>query len=414
MYLPGCGKTGPIMLAIIMPDFDQLLARWRNAGVLDAQEEARIRIFEEAQEKSGIAGIQWQGVIALILGAILLACGVALFVSARWDEFSPGTRFAIVLGVVVLVHLSGGLVRAKFQALSAALHAVGTIATGAAILFTGQIFNMEGHWPTAILLWALAATCGWLLLRDEVQQALTLLLVPAWLMSELNFYMFGHIGVAAFSGRVLFTWAILYLTFFVASERRLVQGTLFAVAAFAAVIGTVMMMAGWASWSSQQTFVPFGVQVWAWIVIAVIPLVVGAFHGHRGIIPIAVAIVCAIVLPWCNRSLTVTETVGNLERTVTRGEPGFAAHVIVMVFALFLCGWSVRIASRALVNLSIVYFGIAVAWFYFSNVFTKAGRSLGLIGFGILFLAGGWMLEKTRRRLMSHLNSASAAKGDGR
>lgn len=413
MYLPGGGETGPIMLAIIMPDFDQLLARWRNAGVLDAQEEARIRTFEETQ-KSGIAGIQWQGVIALILGAILLACGVALFLSAHWDQFAPGMRFAIILGVVALVHMAGGVVRAKYQPLSVALHAVGTVATGAAILFTGQIFNMEGHWPAAILFWAVAAACGWLLLRDEVQQTLTLLLVPAWMMAELNFYMFGHIGVAAITGRVLFTWSILYLTFFVGSERRLAQGALFAVAAFAAVIGAMMMMAGWVSWSSQQTFVPFSVQVWAWIVIAVIPLVIGAFHGHRGLIPIALAIACTIALPWCNRSMMVTETIGNLERTVTRNEPGFAAHAIVMVFALLLCGWGVRIASRALVNLSIVYFGITVAWFYFSNVFTKAGRSIGLIGFGVLFLAGGWMLEKTRRRLMSHMDSANAAKEDGR
>ncbi len=60
--------------------------------------------------------------------------------------------------------------------------------------------------------------------------------------------------------------------------------------------------------------------------------------------------------------------------------------------------WGVRQTSRALVNLGIVYFAIAVTWFYFSNIFDKVGRSLGLIGLGILFLAGGWALEKTRRR----------------
>jgi hypothetical protein len=42
-----------------------------------------------------------------------------------------------------------------------------------------------------------------------------------------------------------------------------------------------------------------------------------------------------------------------------------------------------------------------VAWFYFSDVFDKVGRSLGLIGLGILFLAGGWALEKMRRRLVA-------------
>ena len=32
------------------------------------------------------AGLRWQGMVALILGGILLACGVVLFVSAHWDE----------------------------------------------------------------------------------------------------------------------------------------------------------------------------------------------------------------------------------------------------------------------------------------------------------------------------------------
>ena len=55
-----------------------------------------------------------------------------------------------------------------------------------------------------------------------------------------------------------------------------------------------------------------------------------------------------------------------------------------------------RQASQALVNLGIVGFAIAVVWFYFSDIFDKLGRSLGLIGLGILFLAGGWALEKMR------------------
>ena len=45
--------------------------------------------------------------------------------------------------------------------MSTALHAVGTIATGAAIALVGQIFNIEEHWPAAILLWAIAALAGW-------------------------------------------------------------------------------------------------------------------------------------------------------------------------------------------------------------------------------------------------------------
>jgi len=49
----------------------------------------------------------------------------------------------------------------------------------------------------------------------------------------------------------------------------------------------------------------------------------------------------------------------------------------------------------------VVGFAITVGWFYFSNIMDKFGRSLGLIGLGILFLAGGWALERTRRRLVT-------------
>ena len=78
-------------------------------------------------------------------------------------------------------------------------------------------------------------------------------------------------------------------------------------------------------------------------------------------------------------------------------------------FAVFVIWWGVRQASRALVNLGIVGFAIAVVWFYFSDIFDKVGRSLGLIGLGVLFLAGGWALEKTRRGLLGRMGSADTS-----
>jgi uncharacterized membrane protein len=391
-----------------MPDFDELLVRWRNAGVLDAQSEARIRAYEVAQEDSGIAGIRWQGIIALILGGILLACGVALFVSAHWDQLGPGARYGIVFLMVAVFHLAGGFVREKYLSLSTALHAVGTLSTGAAIALVGQIFNIQEHWPAAILMWAFAAVTGWVLLRDQVQQTIALLLIPAWMVSELAFYMDRQIGSDLFIGRALFLWAVLYLTFFLKSERRLVQGTLFAAAAVAAIVGTELMSAGWVSFSSEQTFIPFSMRFWAWIVIAALPLVIAAFHGHKGLVPIALAIVYAIALPWCTHSRTINDRFGQNQPTYTVDEPNLAAYAIVALFAAFMCFWGVRLVSRALVNLSVVYFALAVAWFYFSDIFNKVDRSVGLIGLGVLFLAGGWMLEKTRRRLMVHMNRADA------
>jgi hypothetical protein len=46
--------------------------------------------------------------------------------------------------------------------------------------------------------------------------------------------------------------------------------------------------------------------------------------------------------------------------------------------------------------------------FYFSQVMDKLGRSASLIGLGALFLALGWGLERTRRRLVARVKGAAA------
>jgi uncharacterized membrane protein len=420
-----------------MPDIEALLTRWQSAGILDAETAARIRAHE-VRSASGVSadtmecgtdrrvsgrqahvlGIRWQGITALILGAILLACGVVLFVSAHWEQLGPGARFAVVLAMVAVFHIGGGLARRGFQGMSSALHAVGTVATGAAIALVGQIFSIEEHWPVAVLLWALAAIAGWMLLRDQAQQILALLLVPSWIICELSYRMEWHIGSDVYIGRLFFVGAILYVTFFLGSRRKAVEGILFAAGAIAAIFGVVLMQTGWASLSGNQTFIPFSTRVWAWIAIAALPLIVAAFHGHKGLTPVAAAIAFAIALPWCYRSWTESFDINGVKTAYARTEPNMLAHPLVAAFALFICWWGVRVVSRALVNLGIAGFAVAVGWFYFSDIYDKVGRSLGLIGLGILFLAGGWVLEMTRRRLLAgiadgRLQGRHAAEADG-
>src|SRR6266568_1695749 len=162
-----------------MADIESLLKRWQSAGVLNAEATERIRSYEAEQGHSSdplrperqvhIARMGWQGRVALILGGILLASGVALFVSAHWDELGPAGRYALVMVMVAIFHVGGAFAREKYHGLSTILHAVGTISTGAAIALVGQIFNIQEHWPAAILLWAIAALAGWALLHDEAQ-----------------------------------------------------------------------------------------------------------------------------------------------------------------------------------------------------------------------------------------------------
>jgi hypothetical protein len=188
----------------------------------------------------------------------------------------------------------------------------------------------------------------------------------------------------------------------VGSKRSAVRWILFAAGAVAAIVGAAFMLEGWTSWGCDFGFIPFGTRVWAWLAIAAIPLIVAAFHGHKGLIPIAGAVAFVIALPWCQHVWTEYYTVYDGTRhAYSRNEPNLAAHALVAAFTVFLIWHGVRLASRALVNLGVVGFAIAVGWFYFSNLFDKLGRSLGLMGLGVVFLLGGWALEKVRRKLIA-------------
>jgi uncharacterized membrane protein len=385
-----------------MADFERHLTRWQSAGLLDSVVASRIRAYEREQKKSAgqdAKSVGWQVIVALILGAILLACGVALFVSAHWDKIGPLARLALVLAMVSLFHLGGAWARGRFQGLSTALHAVGTLSTGAAIALVGQIFNIEEHWPAAILMWAVAALFGWILLHDEAQQTLTLLLFPAWMLSEFSYYADGHIGENVYIGRLLVVWAVLYLTFFIGSKRKVLPWILYASAAIYGLVGVILLLDGWRSWG-DRTYLPLGLRTWGWVEIAAIPLLFAVFKFSKSVIPVAAAIAFSIALPWC-RHIEV-ESYGKY----SHNEPNLAAHALVAAFCVFLIWWGVRLASQALVNLGIVGFAITVIWFYFSDIFDKLDRSLGLIGLGILFLAGGWALEKTRRNLIGGMKKA--------
>ena len=107
-----------------MTDYEPFLNRWQSAGVLDADSAGRIRAWESAQQALQPAmrvpeqridtresGLAWQGRVALILGGILLASGIILFVSSLWDQLGPSMRYLLVVAMVTVFLLGGAIAR---------------------------------------------------------------------------------------------------------------------------------------------------------------------------------------------------------------------------------------------------------------------------------------------------------------
>jgi uncharacterized membrane protein len=194
-----------------MAPTDQLetkLQRWVEAKVIDPEAAGRIRAFELSSEPPGL---RWPAVLAIAFGAIMVAAGVLLFVAAHWEELSPGERFLLVLIMVGGFHLAAGALMPRMRALGIALHGAGTVALGGGIFLAGQIFNMQEHWPGAVLLWAIGAVLSWLVLRDWVQATLAMMLVPAWIASEWSVRAEQFLGMEKYLSQFLMLLALAYL-----------------------------------------------------------------------------------------------------------------------------------------------------------------------------------------------------------
>ena len=78
------------------------------------------------------------------------------------------------------------------------------------------------------------------------------------------------------------------------------------------------------------------------------------------------------------------------------------------ILSVGMVAWGITERRSERINLGVAGFALTVLVFYFSSVMDRLGRSASLIGLGLLFLGGGYVVERTRRRLV-----AQAAGGAG-
>src|SRR5437867_59935 len=131
-------------------DWENRLENWVSASPIDASTAGRIRTYEA--EHAATQGLRWPVLLALVFGGILLTAGILLFVAAHWDTLSPAARFALLVLMLAVLHVGAAFAAPRSEAFATVLHGIGTIALGAGISLAGQIFHLQVHWPSGILL----------------------------------------------------------------------------------------------------------------------------------------------------------------------------------------------------------------------------------------------------------------------
>ena len=379
-------------------EVESAIERWVNAGVLDRGIGERIRSFE--RQYAPAKGLNWPAILAVVFGVVMLGAGLLLFVAAHWDELSPAWRFTLVLALVAAFHIGGAFATTRSERLATAFHALGTATLGAGIFLAGQIFHLDEHWPGGLMLWALGAWVGWYLLRDWVQAGLAALLTPAWLAGEWT------VATDRFWGERILTeglllLAIVYFTAQTRTHSSPLRRTLKWIGGIA-LIPTVFMVAE-SGWSYYGRPLPASMKVLGWLGAIGLPLALAAILHRREAWITAIAAVWVVILgtlprPWGDH---YSET---LLQFAWRALGPFLWYALGSVGMI---AWGLYEQRKERVNFGIAGFALSVLAFYFSSVMDKLGRSTSLIMLGVLFLLGGWYLEKTRRRLVARVAGAS-------
>ena len=376
------------------------LQRWVEAQVIDVGTADRIRIYERDKEKT--KGLTWPIIVALGFGAVMVAAGILLFVAAHWEDMSPGIRFGLVLFMVAAFHLAGAFTAQRSPQLSVAMHTLGTASLGAGIFLTGQIFNLQEHWPTGVLLWAVGAWGAAFLLRQWPQIALAAILTPAWLTSEWEDATKRFYGGELIAFEATLLLAIAYFTSRSASVDGTYRKALSWIGGLAIIPAFCCLVFEREYNYMQYPNLSLGLKIVGWGGAILIPFLISYLLRRRESWPIVLAAVWVVVqgkLPFHFQTENESLAVYALH--------SLGPYLWSAAGAIGLIAWGVHDRIKSRINLGMALFAFSLLSFYFSDLLDKLSRSVSLISFGVLFLVCGYFMEKTRRRLIAHVKETA-------
>jgi uncharacterized membrane protein len=161
------------------------IQKLHEAGLITDEQHQKIIAHFQLKEDSGGKFLA----IVSIIGAVLVAAGIALLISAHWNEIPRGVKIAAGLALMLGAHAGGWWLRevqGRYRKTGEALHLVGSCLFLANIALLGQIYNLVSRPPNAFLLWWIGiAALPWLL-RSKAQHVLLLIAFGIWFGLEIN------------------------------------------------------------------------------------------------------------------------------------------------------------------------------------------------------------------------------------
>jgi uncharacterized membrane protein len=389
------------------------VAAWRRDGVIDARTAARIlrrygHAAPELEREVQAASRGRSSTIFGTAGALLVGLGVILFVASNWQTMERAARIGVLVGALALsAGLSFALRRSGHPRIGAALVFVNTLVFGANVFLIGQTYHVRVGDPLLFLLWSAGAVAMALASGSRPSLFLGLASLLAWygtLIADWGAWIGPHPLVApAFVGIGILYLGCARLAESTAYGRPLALVTaLTGLAVSFMTIGALTFESVWRTvgesfFSRPAPVAPeFAWSVATILVSSTVVLVVRTWRARwsraamlesGGLFALAaVTLLCVVLAPF---------------------DSAAAYAVLFNVIALATVAWAIQMGlttgRESFINAGLATFALLVIARYFDFFGTLFDRSLAFVGAGILLLAGGYALERSRTILLARV-----------
>ncbi len=396
----------------------QEVETWQREGVISAEQAQAILArhpdvspdYEAARRRQAL-------VVGLsILGAVLVGLGIITFFAANWNEIPRSVKLAALVVGVLLSYGAGYVLwqRMSYTAVGIALVLLGCIIYGAGVHLIGQIYHVPVDHPNLTAFWFLGVLPLAYVTRSRPVMFLAIILflvavgfrLPHWLrdiydadaviLSSVLYlalaaliYAIGKVkglfdewepvaGMFRAVGLIIGFGALYLLTFHdLIEEARGLEGEYYRywILTYAASAIAVAAMAGVEWWRVRSGFA----SVVELLEIATVLLLLTA-----SLVLVRVPVGWEPLYPIIFNVL-------------------FALSALGLMISGYLQGREPR------VNLALALIALFVISRYLEYSTTLFDRSLVFVGAGVILLAGGFLLERGRRRMLAVMRSGEVA-----
>ena len=386
---------------------------WQQDGTITAEQAQAILARYPADSPDYEAARRRQSLVVglSILGAVLVGLGVITFFAANWDEIPRGVKVGALAAGVALSYGAGYYLwqRAGYTAVGIALLLLGCIIYGAGVHLIGQIYHIPVDHPNLTAFWFLGVAPLAYVTRSRPVMFLAVILF----LVAVGFRLAHWLGQTSAEEEILLATTYLPLGLLLYAIGRVKgrfeewkpMGGLFRAIGLVVAFGVLYMLtfheihdigSGINGLDYRYWSLTYSASVIAVALLAGTEWLRFRRDGRPGVESAELAAIVALLVA---SHVVVRVPVG--------WEPLYPI-VFNVLFALSALGLMVSgyLQEReARVNLSLALIALFVISRYFEYSTTLFDRSLVFVGAGVILLAGGFLLERGRRKMLDTMRA---------